>query len=143
MQLCSPGDVLVQVSNPLPSLTYRLYPSATATNPISTATDGRFAVHAKENTVYYISQLSGSCESSRTPVTVSVLISSADIPNTITPNADGINDYWKIPGIENYPQAMVHIYNRYGKQVYHSADMLRRSKAPMTANVYHPESTII
>jgi len=120
VQLCSPGDALVQVSNPLSSLTYKLYPSATAISPVNTATDGRFTVNAKITTVFYISQLSGSCESSRTPVTVSVGISAADIPNTITPNADGINDYWKIPGIENYPQAMVHIYNRYGKQVYES-----------------------
>lgn len=120
VQICSPGDALILVSNPLSSLTYKLYASANAISPVSTATDGRFSVNAKVKTVYYISQLSGSCESSRTPVTVSVGISAADIPNTITPNADGINDYWKISGIENYPQAMVHIYNRYGKQLYES-----------------------
>lgn len=120
VQICSPGNAIVMVSNPLSSLTYKLYASVTATNPVGIATDGRFTVNAKVNTVYYVSQLSGSCESSRAAVTVSVGISPADIPNTITPNADGINDYWKIPGIENYPQAMVHIYNRYGQQLYES-----------------------
>ncbi|MGZ3757074.1 MAG: T9SS type B sorting domain-containing protein [Mucilaginibacter sp.] len=120
VQICSPGNVIIQVSNPLSSLTYKLYASASENSPIDIATNGRFTVNAKANTTYYISQVSGSCESSRTPVTVSVGISAADIPNTITPNADGINDYWNIPGIENYPQAVIHIYNRSGQQVFES-----------------------
>ena len=120
MQICSPGNAIISVSNPSSALTYRLYNSATSTSIVSTEANGRFIVNAKETTVYYISQVSGSCESSRIPVTVSVGISRANIPNAITPNSDGINDYWKIPGIENYPQAMIHIYNRSGQQVFES-----------------------
>jgi len=120
VQICGQGNAIITVSNPLPTLTYKLYASTAQTSPISITTDGHFAVNVKTNTIYYISQASGSCESSRIPVTVSVGISTADIPNTITPNADGINDYWKIPGIENYPQAAVHIYNRNGQLVYES-----------------------
>ncbi|HNX43984.1 MAG TPA: HYR domain-containing protein [Bacteroidales bacterium] len=34
--------------------------------------------------------------------------------NGLSPNSDGINDKWKIRGIENYPENSVTIYNRWG-----------------------------
>jgi gliding motility-associated-like protein len=42
------------------------------------------------------------------------------IPNTFTPNGDGVNDTWKIPALVSYPQCMVTIYTRWGQQVYQS-----------------------
>jgi len=42
------------------------------------------------------------------------------IPNTFTPNGDGINDLWNIPFIQNHPDCNISIYNRYGAQVYNS-----------------------
>jgi gliding motility-associated-like protein len=35
-----------------------------------------------------------------------------------TPNGDGINDSWIVPGIENYPNALVKVYNRWGHEVF-------------------------
>lgn len=32
-----------------------------------------------------------------------------------TPNNDGYNDYWQIQGVEKFPNAVVYIYNRFGK----------------------------
>ncbi|MCW3485393.1 gliding motility-associated C-terminal domain-containing protein [Chitinophaga nivalis] len=40
------------------------------------------------------------------------------IPNTITPNGDGKNDKFVIPGLEKYPGSRLEIYNRWGNQVY-------------------------
>ncbi|NSL85869.1 DUF11 domain-containing protein [Chitinophaga sp. Mgbs1] len=42
------------------------------------------------------------------------------IPNTITPNGDGKNDKFVIPGLERYPGSRLEIYNRWGNQVYFS-----------------------
>ncbi len=42
------------------------------------------------------------------------------LPNTITPDGDGTNDVWHIPGIEKYPNVVVIIYNRWGNEVYQS-----------------------
>lgn len=40
------------------------------------------------------------------------------IPTFFTPNNDGYNDTWEIDGIINYPDAVVKIYDRYGKEIY-------------------------
>ena len=40
------------------------------------------------------------------------------IPTTFSPNADKINDTWIIEGIEEYPNCLVRIFNRWGQEVY-------------------------
>lgn len=50
-------------------------------------------------------------------VTVTV-IDDLDIPNTISPNGDNINDKWLIEGIENYPNSILFIYDRWGQEIF-------------------------
>ncbi|MDF2434399.1 MAG: large repetitive protein, partial [Mucilaginibacter sp.] len=42
------------------------------------------------------------------------------VPNTFTPNGDGINDFWKIRGLIAYQQATIDIFDRYGQKLFHS-----------------------
>ncbi len=42
------------------------------------------------------------------------------IPNAFSPNNDGINDKWQVFNLENYPDARIEIYNRYGHKVFSS-----------------------
>ena len=42
------------------------------------------------------------------------------IPNTFTPNGDGINDTWDIIGLEYDPTTIVKVFSRYGNKVYES-----------------------
>jgi len=42
------------------------------------------------------------------------------VPNTFTPNNDGINDTWNLPALAAYPTCTVDIFNRYGVKVYSS-----------------------
>jgi gliding motility-associated-like protein len=53
------------------------------------------------------------------PGTLTVIPTNAQlvIPNTFTPNGDGINDTWIINYIEYYPNATVNVFNRYGEKV--------------------------
>ena len=44
------------------------------------------------------------------------------IPNVITPNGDGFNDYFYIPNLNFYPNSSIVIFNRWGKKVYESSN---------------------
>ena len=50
-------------------------------------------------------------------VTITV-IDDLNIPNTISPNGDNINDKWFIDGIESYPNSILFIYDRWGQEVF-------------------------
>ena len=52
-------------------------------------------------------------------VTVEVLIL-IQPTNTFSPNGDGINDTWDVPGIVEYPGSEVIIYDRWGQRVFRS-----------------------
>ena len=41
-------------------------------------------------------------------------------PTGFSPNGDGINDVFKIIGLEYYPQAELLVYNRWGEQVFNA-----------------------
>jgi gliding motility-associated-like protein len=57
--------------------------------------------------------------------TVVTVVQPIVIPNTFSPNGDGINDVWDIRNIEAFPNAEVSIFNRYGQFVYKSGDGYR------------------
>ena len=118
--LCSSGSAIITVNNPSATAVYRLYANATDTQPIAEQSGGKFVVNAGGNTSFYVSQISGSCESQRAEVKVTVGLSALNIANTFTPNGDGINDYWVINGIANYPAAEVRVFTRNGQKVFYS-----------------------
>jgi gliding motility-associated-like protein len=41
-------------------------------------------------------------------------------PNTFTPNGDGINDFWEIKFLSDYPGAVIEVYNTAGSMMYRS-----------------------
>ncbi len=43
------------------------------------------------------------------------------IPNGFSPDGDGVNDAFVIPGIEKYPNNRIEIFNRWGNKVYEAA----------------------
>lgn len=54
------------------------------------------------------------------PGTLTISPAGLVIPNTFTPNGDGINDTWNIKYLDFYTQCTVDIFSRYGQKVYHS-----------------------
>lgn len=142
VQLCSPGQVQLLVNSPQAGSSYRLYDAATGTVALDEQTSGTFKINANANSTYYISKVTGSCESDRVKAQITVSLSAIDIPNTFTPNGDGKNDYWNINGAENYPQAIVQVFNRYGLNVFESKGYSKRFDGTMNgkalpAGVYY------
>ncbi|RYE20381.1 MAG: gliding motility-associated C-terminal domain-containing protein [Sphingobacteriales bacterium] len=120
VELCTAGIITIRVSSPQANSSYRLYKNATDTTPIDEQASGLFDVSVTESTSLFVSRLIGTCESARKEVKVAIGLPQFRIANTFTPNGDGINDEWNLPGFENNPQATVQIFNRYGQKVFES-----------------------
>ncbi|MDX1651256.1 MAG: gliding motility-associated C-terminal domain-containing protein [Brumimicrobium sp.] len=65
---------------------------------------------------YFLTGNNGTCTITD-EMTVTVL-SGLVIPNTFSPNGDGINDTWEILGIEKYVDVSIKIYDRWGQLVF-------------------------
>jgi len=64
-------------------------------------------------TTYFLTATNATCALSDE---VTVYITDVlEIPGSFSPNGDGVNDLWEIPGIDNYPNAQVKIYTRWGQ----------------------------
>lgn len=120
VRVCTTGPTFIGVTGADANSVYDLYTSATATQPVAQALGGLFRVDIKQNTSYFITRVNGACESDKAEMDVTLSLSSVDIANAFTPNGDGINDYWKINHIEDYPQAMVQVFTRGGQRVFES-----------------------
>ncbi|WP_114782008.1 Ig-like domain-containing protein [Botryobacter ruber] len=53
-------------------------------------------------------------------VTVTV-IPAIIVPNAFSPNGDGVNEVWEIDNIQNYPDAQVEVFNRWGNKIFISS----------------------
>lgn len=54
------------------------------------------------------------------PVSAEECVTLVRVPNTFTPNNDGINDVWVIRNYEVYPHMVVRVFNKWGKVVFSS-----------------------
>jgi gliding motility-associated-like protein len=69
------------------------------------------------STMYYVSVVDANGCEGRDSVLVEVL-PPIQFPDGITPNGDGRNDYWVIDFIDQYPNNVVEIYNRWGQLLF-------------------------
>lgn len=72
-----------------------------------------------KTTTYKVTAFSEEGCSATDEVTITV-IPRVLIVNTFSPNHDGINETWEIQRIENYPEATIEIFNRWGTKVFTS-----------------------
>lgn len=73
----------------------------------------------QDNTTYTLHVVSQNCGTAVSSMKVNVF-TSISIPNTFSPNGDGINDYWDISGLVAFPASVITIYTRDGQQVFKS-----------------------
>nr|WP_262918289.1 PKD domain-containing protein [Mucilaginibacter straminoryzae] len=73
-----------------------------------------------EDTQYTLTVTSADGCTAMSSVNVYVL-KAPEIPNTFTPNNDGVNDFWDIKYLNNYPGATVEVFDRNGQKIYFSS----------------------
>lgn len=81
------------------------------TNPVATP---------EETTLYYVTVTDENGCTNVDSILVTV-VPGIRFPDGISPNGDGINDFWIIDHIELFPDAIVEIYNRWGQMLWQSA----------------------
>ncbi len=71
------------------------------------------------STIYKVtaSTMAGCTSGKQLAITV---IENITIPNAFSPNGDGINDQWIIPGLSSYTDCRVEIFDRYGQPIFQS-----------------------
>ncbi|WP_205504136.1 PKD domain-containing protein [Rufibacter psychrotolerans] len=84
---------------------------------VSNATIGTPMVTPLETTTYYLNVVSAAGCPNQDSVKVTV-IKRLQIPTAFSPNGDGQNDTWVLEGIQDYPNILIEIYNRWGQVVY-------------------------
>ncbi|MBE9585038.1 gliding motility-associated C-terminal domain-containing protein [Mucilaginibacter sp. JRF] len=93
---------------------YRWFPEEGLDDP----TSANPLVVATEDMTYTVTA-TGPCAIAIATVSVRVY-QKINIPNTFTPNGDGINDVWNIEDLATYPTSETLIFNRNGQQVFRS-----------------------
>ena len=112
------GNLLVSGTN------IQWYSSASGGTPLDVDTD------IISGTTYYSSQTIDGCESLiRSQVLVTLEECDVIIHNYISLNDDGINEYFDLQGIENYPKNNLEIYNRWGVLVYETEGYNNNTKS--------------
>ncbi|MGZ3819443.1 MAG: T9SS type B sorting domain-containing protein [Mucilaginibacter sp.] len=72
-----------------------------------------------DDITYTLHVVSQNCGTATSEVIVKVY-KQIIIPNTFTPNNDGINDLWNIDALAAFPECLMQIYNRSGQKVFQS-----------------------
>lgn len=107
-----------------PGATYILYNAATNT-AIEENQTGLFIVKkVPGDTHYYIMYKSGPCTSTPAQVSIKVIdMTRLEIPNTFTPNNDGINDEFRIHVTGYFKLNRLNIFNRWGQLVFETKEL--------------------
>lgn len=119
MRVCYATEIMIKVMAPEEG-TYELYRDVTDATPIMENNKGIFVFKVSKTGDYVIRRKLGTCYSEFTAVHIEVTNDNMDIKNTMTPNGDGMNDYWMITGLPDHGDINIKVYTRSGQLVYES-----------------------
>ncbi|MNL27642.1 hypothetical protein D3C87_1492440 [compost metagenome] len=118
IKICAAGNAMIQVLQPLKG-NYLLYNEEGSI--VDQNSTGSFKVIVSQSQRFNVVLRQGSCESMASSFKVIIENDGlSKLANAVSPNNDGVNDEWLIPGMQNYPEATVAIYNRYGHKIFES-----------------------
>lgn len=73
---------------------------------------------APPNTTNYMVTVNDTCGNSDSAYLEIIVQCDVQVPNVFTPNQDNINDVLEFKYLEDYPNSVLKIYNRWGKMIY-------------------------
>lgn len=80
------------------------------------------SVSPDRDTSYILEVISDAgCGSDSDTVRVTIF-KEIQVPNAFSPNRDGKNDLWNIPGLNSYPKAELVLFDRYGREILRSSN---------------------
>jgi len=83
--------------------------NANTLNPIATP---------EEPTTYTLTGSIGACTGLESQVRINIIDNPIVPPKAFTPNGDGTNDVWVIGNMDEFPNAIVEVFNRWGQRVF-------------------------
>lgn len=112
---CPAGDTWIGIAHQ-DGLTYSWDPTFEISHPDSSRT----MVRPKEDTEYILTITDTTLSERCGPVydTINVTVNECPYPNIISPNGDGINDFFVIDGLPL--QTHFQVFDRWGRQLYHT-----------------------
>ncbi len=98
--------------------TYQLFLNEEDEHPVYETTTGVFNFRLAKTTEFVVRRKLGVCISDFTPLKIEVTHDNLEIGNVMTPNGDGLNDYWMLKGLPDYKGNNIKIYAKSGQLVY-------------------------
>jgi gliding motility-associated-like protein len=105
------GQVSVETTGGTLPYTY-LWSNGQSTESLLNVSDGFYVLFAND---------ANGCADT---LNVTVECEFGKVPQLVTPNGDGHNDVWNIPGIDKFPEATVELYNRWGTLIFKASPYL-------------------
>lgn len=112
------GDTVTIKSTITGSYKNDLVVSWSPTVGLNSSIIGRPVASPSASTTYVLSAKSLSSNCTNQDTIVVIVKTKIQIPTGFTPNEDGINEAWVLEGIEDYPNAEVKIFNRWGGEMF-------------------------
>ncbi len=119
IRVCYVSDITIPIIAPEEG-TYQLFESPTDVAPLYESNKGIFNFKVSKTADYYIRRKLGSCTSEFKKIHIEVTFDNLEITNIMTPNGDGLNDYWMVRGLPDYKGNSIKVYTRGGQLIYES-----------------------
>ena len=117
-EYCSTGNIDFMIAEGNTSGTLYWYSDAALTNLIGSGQAETPNNNIGVTTYYVIDDVDG-CRGPSSSVDITIVDCEIIIPTAFTPDNDGNNDTWEIPGLDDrHPNNIVRVYNRWGNLIY-------------------------